>query len=58
MSRIYGKDLGQDGGVMGTLRFAHPTGLTKKSTTVARCIATVPVPPGRRRDGFYPDRWR
>jgi hypothetical protein len=27
ISRIDGKDLGQDGGVMGTLRFAHPTGL-------------------------------
>ena len=24
ISRIYGKDLGQDGGVMGTLRFARP----------------------------------
>jgi hypothetical protein len=27
ISRIDGKDLGQDGSVMGTLRFAHPTGL-------------------------------
>ena len=27
ISRIYGKDLEQDGWVMGTLRFAHPTGL-------------------------------
>jgi hypothetical protein len=25
--RIYGKDLGQDGPAMNTLRFAHPTGL-------------------------------
>ena len=29
ISRIDGKDLGQDGGVMGTLRFAHPTGLLR-----------------------------
>ncbi|MFM7218872.1 MAG: hypothetical protein ACKO21_01405 [Nodosilinea sp.] len=27
ISRIDGKDPGQDGSVMGTLRFAHPTGL-------------------------------
>jgi hypothetical protein len=27
LSRIYGKDLGQDGPAMNTLRFAHPTGL-------------------------------